>query len=234
VFGSHARSETVQQAVANAKQIQAQRDSLRVVVPSPSARRSLAASINLLNSPGFQNQMRIVQRTAETLQERLGINGVAAAQDLVPGYLGTSSDFQAEFERAEEKIREGRADEILEEAAAVASKPEVLETVEGADKDTLIEAAERQANQGRLDFKGEARVGTNAETEIASTEVTEEAFAAVEYYALQLLRVLTVAVSVAVLAASSTVGLTQLGAAVAGLYALVEFLSAARERGRAT
>lgn len=235
VFENLAQSESTRRAIENAVRIQAQHNRALQTMPSPAVRRSLETVARTLNSPQFRSQFETIRRTVERAQSRLGDDGLGAAEYIAPSYLESSPDFEAGVERAVGKIRDGNAEEVLSEAAALAASPAVLEAVEQADKDILLGAAEQQASEAieqRNELFGAegVRAGIDVETVIASVHLSEEERQAMIYYAQQLVRFLLIVASLVAVGSSSALGVGQVLIALGGVAALLGMIGAAQDR----
>lgn len=203
----------------------------------PGVMSSLQNSMGFLNSPGVLDRLKVAIQASEMTEQRFGPDGLAAAEQIAAHRLAAGPG----LERGAERILNGRADEILDEAAAIASSPEARQTIEQADKDALLELAQLEAEQDSKTFGGEVlggevRAGLDVETVVASVgTLSEEELQVLEYYTIQLMRVLLSVVAAAV-AGAWAVGAEQttqdlLGkamSALSGVYALQECAKAAR------
>jgi hypothetical protein len=135
-----------------------------------------------------------------------------------------SSESPADLERAAERIRGGRADEVLEEAAELAASPEVRQEIERADKGAILQLAEERENQVSAS-PGEPAVEseTDAGAETGYPELSKEDLLELHDVALSLLLILGAALSAALLASTPLVSLTALVAAVNALMLLLQW-----------
>jgi len=140
--------------------------------------------------------------------------------------------FEAGFEQATDKIKEGRADEVLAEGTALASNPQVLGAIERSDPDALVEGAARRLDQGERGFEGVPRAEIDVETVITSAELTQDKLQAMEYYAKQVVRVLFIDFSVSFIAVNPVLGIAQILTTLGTLGALLGFVEDARARRR--
>ena len=221
----------IRRHMANIAQLHEERERALRGVPIEDISRHLAAVGQTLNSPGVQSSLEAIRRANELVETRFGSEGLAAAQRIFASRVAPDPTFAAGFERAERKIREGRADEVLEEAAAVVSGEETRLTLEQADKDDLLDAARRQAEQGdTAPAPIEIQAGVDVETVIALADLSEAEFDAFEYYVGQIIKVLLLAVSVALVVASPPLGLLQASSTLGGMTAVWGIVNAARAR----
>lgn len=205
---------------------------LKNMPPSPAfslpqgVANSLQSAMGILNSPGFLDRLEAARQASEVAEQRYGPDGLAAAQQIAAQRLAAGPG----LERGAERILNGRADEILEEAAAIASSPEARQTIERADKDALLELAQQEAKQDSRAFGGEVRTGLDVETVVASVgNLSEEDLQALEYFALQLVRVLIFVVAAAVVSTGALDVETAAGA-LSGVYSILECIKAARAK----
>ncbi len=222
----------IRRHMVNVAQLSEERERALRGVPIEEISRHLATLGQTLNSPDVQRSLEAVRRANELAETRFGTEGFAAATRILASRVAPDPSFSVGFERAERKIREGRADEVLEEAAAVVSGEDTRLTLEQADKDALLDAA-RQQPEAETDAPVvlEIRAGVDVETVIAElANLSKEEFDALEYYAGQLIKVLTFAVSVAVVVASPHLSLTQASATLGSAMAFWGLVSAARAR----
>ncbi len=189
---------------------------------------SIQNAAGLLYSPEFQARLQEALQASEMAEQRFGSDGLTAAQQIAAHRLAAGPG----LERGAERILNGYGDEILDEATAIASSPEARQTIERADKDALIELAQQQADQDSGAFGGEVRAGLDVETVVASVEISsEEDLRALEYFAFQLVRVLIVVVSAAVLSTGDAESLLeQASLALSGTLALLDCIKAARAK----
>lgn len=191
---------------------------------------SLRSAEAMLNSLGFRGRVEEVRRANDLAYRRFGSEGVKASQQIAARYLEENRAFEEGFERAAERIQDGHADEILSEAAALASSPEAYQAMERADKDMLLRLAQQQAEQSGEDPETTIQAGVDVETVIASAKpLTKEEYLTLEYYALQLARILFVLVSAAAVISASVL-LAQASLALGGVIAVLEVLKATREK----
>lgn len=235
VFETFAQRESERRAIQNAVRIQAQHQKTFQAIQAPAIRRSLEAVARTVNSPNFQHQLETVRRTMERARNRLGPEGLGAAEYIAPSYFESSPDFDVGAERALEKIRDGKAEEVLREAAALAASPEALEAIEQADKAVLLGAAEEQASEDTEQPDdpfglGGVRAGIDVETVIANVRLSEEELQAISYYGHQLVRFFIIVLSVVVVVSSSTISAGQILVALGGVGALLGMVEAARDR----
>lgn len=217
--------------VADAARLYEERERALRGVPLEEISRRLATVGQTLNSPGVQSSLEAMRRANELAETRFGTEGLAAAQRILASRVAPDPSFVTGFERAERKIREGHADEVLEEAVAVVSGEDTRLTLEQADKDALLDAA-RQQPEGETEAPVlEIRAGVDVETVVAElANLSNEEFDALEYYAGQLIKVLSFAVSAAVVVASPYLSLAQASATLGGAMAFWGLVSAARAR----
>lgn len=193
--------------------------------------RHLATVGQTLNSPDVRSSLEAIRRANELAETRFGSEGFAAAQRILASRVAPDPSFSVGFERAERKIREGRADEVIEEAAAVASGENTRLTLEQADKDALLDAARQQPEAAEAEAPAfEIRAGVDVETVIALAELSEAELDALEYCAGQIIRVLLLAVTVGVVVASPDPSWTQASGALGAMMAFWGFVNAARAR----
>lgn len=226
---------STRRAIRDAMRVYAEREAAWRAVGASAVEHSLRSVMRTLNSPGFRAQMEGVIRAAQAAQNRLGADGILAAQYAAPSGIVTRPSFRSGYEGATGRIGEGRADEVLEEAAELAASPEILETVENADKEKLVEAAGERAAQEDVPLqRGAVRAGIDVESVIAAAEWTDAELEAMWYYAQQVLRVLVVAASVVYVGAGagSAPGLDDILTALGGAGAVLSFIEALRERRR--
>lgn len=201
--------------------------------PPPGLMRSLQAAREMLASPGFQSRAEEARRALELANTRLGAEGFEAAQRIAARYLAANrGTVEARYTRATEKIREGRADEILEEAVATASSPEVKQAVEQVDRNALLEMQEEpQEEQGSETAEVEIRAGVDVETVMAMNGwFTDEELDALLGGAGPLIRLLQIIVAALQLAHDPTGKLLDLAEErLAGVQALHDSAKAARE-----
>lgn len=204
---------------------------LQTVQPStsfslpPDIMRSLQNAMEVLNSPGVLNRLELARQASEMAEQRFGQDGLAAAQQIAASRLATGPG----LERGAERILNGRADEILDEAVTIASSPEALQTIERADKDALVELAQQEAEQDSGAFGGEVRAGLDHETVVASIgSLSKEDLQALEYFALQLVRVLLIVTAAAAVVTTGGLDPQTAEIALGGLLVLLDCIRATR------
>lgn len=194
--------------------------------------RSLAAIETPHNFAGIQSSLEALNRASELADTRFGSEGLEAARRIFGSRVAPDPTFAAGFERAEKKIREGRAVEVLEEAAALVSGEDTRLTLEQADKDALLDAARLQPEPEDEVPALEIQAGVDIETVIELAELSEEDLDAREYYVGQIIKVLFFVVSVALVVANPHLSLTQASGALGSIMALWGIVNAARAKKR--
>ena len=212
---------------ANVVQLDAERQRAML---SAEAMRASAMAEQALNSTGLRSAWEAMRRANELAEARFGSGGMDAALRIVGPRLEPDPSFAEGFERAEEKIREGRANEVLDEAAAVVSSEETRRTLESADEEALFDAARRQAVAEDEAPALEIRAGVDVETVIALAYLSDEELDAVLYCAGQTIKVLVFAVSAALVVASPPLSLAQASYTLGAAMALWAVVDAARAR----
>ena len=220
----------IRRHMANIARLHEERERALRGVPSEEISRRLATAGRVLDSPGVQSALEAARRASELAETQFGSEGLDAAQRIFASRVAPDPTFTAGFERAERKIREGRADEVLEEAAAVAFGEDARLTLERADKDALVDAARRQPEAEAEAPAFEIRAGVDVETVIALAELSEAELDAVEYCVGQIIRVLLLAVTVGVVVASPDPSWTQASGALGAMMAFWGVVNAARAR----
>lgn len=166
--------------------------------------------------------MELARRVGEVAEQRFGPDGLAAAEQIAAHRLAAGPG----LERGAERILNGRADEILDEAAEIASSPEARQAIEQADKAALLELAQLEAEQDSKTFGGEVRAGLDVETVVASGgTLSEEDLQALLYLTIQLVRVLVAVVAVAAVSTEPP----EVDAATVILGGLLAFLECIKE-----
>jgi len=215
-----------------ATRVNEERNQVWQALPPESARRSLQALTRTIKSSGLRRQIEGTQRALEAARTHLGPEALVAALYVIPSDLGLNEAFEAGFEQATDKIKEGRADEVLAEGTALASNPQVLGAIERSDPDALVEGAARRLDQGERGFEGVPRAEIDVETVITSAELTQDKLQAMEYYAKQVVRVLFIDFSVSFIAVNPVLGIAQILTTLGALGALLGFVEDARARRR--
>jgi hypothetical protein len=159
----------IQQAQAEARRIFEQRNWVYAQMPDPATQKALVEAARYFNSPEFQAQRDAVLQAARAARQYLGPEGLAAA-GRIASRRSSSSESQ---EPTAERVREGQAATILEEATKLAAKPEVRETIQAVDSEALLRLDEEQrAQEGASESEGVLESGP-VELEDYRGELTE-------------------------------------------------------------
>jgi len=164
--------------------------------------------------------MESVHRANEAADRSLGADGLAASQGIASRRASESS---ADLERTVERVRNGEADKVLQEAAELAASPEVRQEIERADKDAILALAQEQEDQGPPSATEPVPESqTDFEMEAEYAEVSKQDLLELHDVALRLLFVLGAAFSAALVVASPLVSLAALMAAINALMLLLQ------------
>lgn len=132
--------------------------------------QSYQAATELISSPGYLDRLERVRQAVEIAQQRLGSGGLAAAQEIAAQHLVAGP----ELEQAAERIRGGHADELLNQAANLATSPEVREAIKNTDVFEISRVAEELRDQGTTTDVSEPEVEAGAHSEALDDHTSEE------------------------------------------------------------
>jgi len=182
-------------------------------------RSAIETAADILKSPEFQTNLQEALETGAIAAQRFGTEGLIAAHELARQRLVAGPG----LEQAVSRIQSGQADELLSEAAELAARPEVRETIENADREELLRRAET-TDVAELDLEAAAHIEEVGEYARLSKEEVLKIYDRV--FPLWLL--IGAAIAAAQVTAHATVGpmpsLTTLMAAYSGLTYLLLFL----------
>lgn len=128
-------------------------------MPDAATRKALSEAARYFGSDAFRSQREAVERAVGLARARLGPEGLATAGRVA----GRRASDGSGSRRAAERIEAGEAEALLEEAAELATSPEVRGLIERADLEALVRLDEQQAeakNEG-----GEQRATETIETD---------------------------------------------------------------------
>ena len=120
-------------------------------MPDAATQRAVLEATRYLNSEEFRAQRAAILQANEVAQQRLGTQGLAAAERIAA--LRTAAD--GSQQRAAELIRSGQGTRILEEASDLAASPQVRETLKRADYEALVRLDEEQPEVPAQETEGE-------------------------------------------------------------------------------
>ncbi|MDQ3968416.1 MAG: hypothetical protein M3275_08490 [Thermoproteota archaeon] len=182
---------------------------------------SIQNAVVLLYSPEFQRSLKEALQASEMAAQRFGTEGLIAAQLLAAQRLAAGSG----LEQAAERIRSGQADEMLNEAAALAARPEVRKTIESADKDEILRLAEEGRGQETTHVV-ELDIETGSHTEEAGGGPRASKEKCLELYdiASRLWLLFGTVIAAGLVAANPTLSLPTLNAAYSGLSCFLQLL----------
>lgn len=203
------------QAHEETARIIAQHGSTPAQMPNAETQKRLLEVARYFESREFQAQRDTILQANQMVRQRLGSEGLAAAQRIAT--RRTAADRSQE--QAAERIKSGEATLLLQEATRLAASPEVRETIESADPETILRLDREERSE---EFAAEPEASVERETvgeEYA--EFTKEELLEMHAQALMVLWPLEVAlVMLALNPATSPLG-TPLALAVGGLTVFV-------------
>jgi hypothetical protein len=120
-----------------------QRNSPLSHIPDAAMQASLLEAAQHFNSHEFMVRRPTIVQTTRVAQERLGPQGLAAAERISTRHTADDGSQQ----RAAERIKDGQTTELLEEASRLAATPEVRDIVERTDPDALEQLDEEQRTE---------------------------------------------------------------------------------------
>lgn len=198
-------------------QMLAQRGSVLAQMPDETAQKRLLEAGRYFNSREFQFQREAILQANQMVRQRLGSEGLAAAQRIATRHTAA---YRSQ-EQAVERIKSGEATALLQEATQLAASPEVRETIERADLEGILRL-EREERSEEL----AAEPVASAERETVGEEYpefTKEELLEMHAQALMVLYPLEAAlVVVALTPATSPIG-TPLALAVGGLTVFIKW-----------
>lgn len=112
----------------------AERDAAMAAMPSADARRSLVEAARFFDSDAFRAQRDGIMRAYEEARKHLSPAGIAASQRIAARRVAAD---EGNLEREAERLRSGGATGLLDEAARLASGPEVRDTLGALDEEAL-------------------------------------------------------------------------------------------------
>jgi len=127
-------------ARADVPRIVAQYNSALAQMPDAATQRAIFESARYFGSTEFQYQRDAVLLVTRAARQHLGPQRLASAERIAVQRTAVNGS-QA---RAAERIRAGEGPTLLKEAAELAASPEVRETIERADPETLARLDEEQ------------------------------------------------------------------------------------------
>jgi len=187
-------------------------------LPQPDVMQALKDATEVLDSLDFQNSyLERLNQTSAAVESRFGPDGLAAAQRVA----ARRAESPEALRRAEARIKNGQARELLTEAVELATSPEVRETIELADKDTILRLEQEVSEEApAAEPAYEAEMGTE---ELTEYPVSKEELLELHDVAIQILFILGVALA-AVVVVSNPVA-PNFVALVAAINGLTLFLS---------
>lgn len=202
-----------------ASRIVAERDRALAQIPDMTTQRALIEAAKFFDSTAFRAQRDTLLQVQQVAQQRLGTEGLAAAQRIATRHSGSEEDYEQVIER----MRSGEAVELLNEATRLASSQEVRETIESADKEALVRLDEEEAaEQGKVsanstDFITELELYEDKHPEISKEQLLE-----MHHQALRLFLVLNAAVAAALVVVNPALSLPAILNVVTSLTLLLQ------------
>jgi hypothetical protein len=142
-------------AHADAHRIVAQYNSAVAKMPDAATQRAILEAARYFGSREFQDQRDAVLQATRVARQHLGPQRLASAERIAVQRTAVNGS----QEHAALRIRAGEGPTLLKEAAELASSPEVRETIEHADPETLARLDEEQ------EFEGPALLSWDTTTE---------------------------------------------------------------------
>jgi hypothetical protein len=140
-------------AYENAARIAAERRDWARNMPDAATRKVISEAARFFDSDYFRSQSAALVRAVGLARTRLGPEGLATA-GRVAGRRASESPGAGQ---AAARIEGGEAETLLEEAAELATSPEVRELIERADVEALVRLDEQQAAEAEAgDFEPRA------------------------------------------------------------------------------
>lgn len=205
--------------LARARQDMVQYNALSSQMPNMSVQKTLVEAARYFNSPSFHARKEALLKAQEIAQQIFGREGIDAAQRIASRRLATDS------EQVANRTRSKAVDDLLNEAAELASSTEVREAIEHIDKEALSQLDKEE--KARQDKATSAVLDNSAELEAIErdySELSREDLLQIRYSTMQLLLVLNMALAAAVVASDPLPNLDKLMATVHGLTCLVQLL----------
>lgn len=207
----------VRRAHEETARILAQHGSVLAAMPNEETQKRLLEAARHFDSHEFQAQRDAILQANQIVRQRLGSEGLAAAQRIATRHTVA---YRSQ-EQAAERIKSGEATVLLREATRLAASPEVRETIENADPEAILWLDQEEGSE---EFAAEPEAGVERETVGEEyPEFTKEELLEMHTQALMVLWPLEVALVVLALTpATSSVG-APLTLAVGGLTVFVEW-----------
>lgn len=130
----------IRKAYLDVQWISEERNRALAQMPDEAVRGNFLEAARYFNSKEFQSHRDAMLQASQVAQQRLGVQGLAAAGRIAARSIAVNRT----QEQAVERIQAGHAAELLGEATHLASNPAVRETVERADPDALVRLDEQQ------------------------------------------------------------------------------------------
>jgi hypothetical protein len=127
-------------AHADVHRIVAQSNSALAQMPDAATQRAILEAARYFGSREFQDQSDAVLQATRVARQRLGPQRLASAERIAAQRTAVNGSQTS----AAERIRAGEGPTLLKEAAELAASPEVRETIERADPETLARLDEEQ------------------------------------------------------------------------------------------
>ncbi len=157
----------LQQSLSQAHRLFEQHNDVIAQMPNEATRKQLEQAARYFNSKEFQSQREAILQSSQLARERFGSEGLAAAGRISARRTATDGSQQ----RGAERVRAGQAASIIEEAAELAASPQVRETIEHADPETVLQLDEEERVEGST-----PDAGVVVDPDIAGTNLTESEY----------------------------------------------------------
>ncbi len=182
----------------------------------------LLSANRFLTSPGFQRHAEALRRAQEMVESRVSVTHFGLLERSAISELRSPELFRPAVER----IGRGEADQVLDEAAELATSDEIRETIERADTESLVSAA-GDPEQDEEKARQKTDLEIDLEVELEGTGWSKEQLSVLRVEGAQILRILSVALHAAIAISSPAFTIMQIQSAMAGIITLLEFIGAA-------
>jgi len=203
------RNPGLQSAIIAAAKNESQGNTVRL------AQEAIASANRVLNTPSFRVQAENLKRLNEIIEGRFGTERVATLED-VASRLRSPEIFRPSVDR----IAEGQAEQVLREAADLASSEAIRETIERVDSEMILSSAGSVTSLDDTEVQQDGSTGT----QIVDSGLSEEELDAIWLEAHQIARILAVAIFAALAISAPAVSPEQIAEALGAIIALLDFV----------